>query len=169
MDASSPSMKPVRRKNVLLVATVVVAAADAVATVAKAVVVAVAATVAAAVAVIATNSQSELLKPILAAFRQRNAAFLFLKIHSAALSATTATTAFATFAAGADAQRRIERAEADEGGEQRHCADGSKPGVIDDAVGDEAEAEDDAQSAVDGSDVGFHISVGVRGENVCWP
>jgi hypothetical protein len=41
--------------------------------------------------------------------------------------------------------------------------------VIDDAVGDEAEAEEDAQGAIDSSDVGFHISVGVRGENVCSP
>jgi hypothetical protein len=49
-------------------------------------------------------------------------------------------------------------AEADEGGEQRHGTDGSEPGVIDDAVGDEAEAEDDAQGAIDGSDVGFHMA-----------
>jgi hypothetical protein len=41
--------------------------------------------------------------------------------------------------------------------------------VIDDAEGDEAEAEEDAQGAVDGSDVGFHISLWVRGVNVCWP
>jgi len=41
--------------------------------------------------------------------------------------------------------------------------------MIDDAVGDEAEAEEDAQSAVDGSDVGFHISVWVQGGNVGWP
>lgn len=63
-------------------------------------------------------------------------------------------------AAGADAQGRIERAEADEGGEQRHGADGPDPAVVDNAVGDEAKADEDAQGAVRSSNVRFHDGVG---------
>ena len=56
----------------------------------------------------------------------------------AAFPATAAAAAFvvAAFAASADAEWGIQRAETDEGGEQRHSAEGSEPGVIDDAVGD---------------------------------
>jgi len=47
----------------------------------------------------------------------------------AALPSATAAAAFvvAAFAAGADAEWGIQRAEADEGGEERHSTDGSDP------------------------------------------
>ena len=64
------------------------------------------------------------------------------------------------FATGAEAERAIKRAEADDGGEQRHRAEGADPVVIDDALGDEAEAKEDAEGAIDTSDVGFHMCLG---------
>ena len=90
-------------------------------------------------------------------------------LHSVAIAAFAATTIVVAFAAGADAQGGVEWTEADEGGEEWDGTEGSDPGVIDDAVGNEAEAEDDAEGAIDSSDVWFHVRIWVRGVNVCWP
>ena len=60
------------------------------------------------------------------------------------------------FATGTETERAINRTETDKRGEERHGSDSTDPTVIDDSVADEAEAEDDAKNAVDGSNVLFH-------------
>ena len=84
-------------------------------------------------------------------------------------STVFAAPAATTSANCAQTKRKVGRAETEKSREQRDGSNGSEPGVIDDAVGDEAEADDDAQGAIDGSNVGFHISVWVRGGNVGSP
>jgi hypothetical protein len=69
---------------------------------------------------------------------------------------TVAFSVVAAFSPGADFQRAVEGAEADECGEKGDGTDGTDPGFGDDSVADDAEADDDAEGAVDVSDVWFH-------------
>jgi hypothetical protein len=69
---------------------------------------------------------------------------------------TVAFSVVAAFSPGADFQRAVEGAEADECGEKGDGTDGTDPGFGDDSVADDAEADDDAEGAVDVSDIWFH-------------
>jgi hypothetical protein len=81
-------------------------------------------------------------------------------------SAFSSPAAAAPFANCAQSNGVVGRAKADESRQQGDGPDGSKPGVIDHAIDNEAEADNNANYAICGSDVLFHVSLGGL---ILWP